>query len=200
MEEDAKRAAKELAKVKEEREGLALQPDVFTRAKLVERKEVSSDTRLYVFELPRKEDGSPGVLGLPVGQHVQIALHFKDQAVMRSYTPVHPVLPHEEDGTIHLLVKTYMPSEGGPFPPGGTVSNYLDCMEDDEEIDIRGPTGGIKYLGHGKFDIDGEEYRFDKVNLVAGGSGLTPHWQLIHTIMSDDSDKTVVSLIDSNRA
>ncbi|KAH9920934.1 uncharacterized protein B0H18DRAFT_1190512 [Fomitopsis serialis] len=199
MEEDARRAAKELAKVKEERKGLALQPDVFTRAKLVERKEVSSDTRLYVFELPRKEDGSPGVLGLPVGQHVQIAVHFKDQAVMRSYTPVHPVLPHEEDGTIHLLVKTYMPSEGGSFPPGGTVSNYLDCMEDDEEIDIRGPTGGIKYLGHGKFDIDGEEYRFDKINLVGGGSGLTPHWQLIHAIMFDDSDKTVVSFIDSNR-
>lgn len=85
---------------------------------------------LYVFELPRKADGSPGVLGLPVGQHVQIAVHFKDQAVLRSYTPVHPVLPHEEDGTIHLLVKTYMPSEDGPFPPGGTVSNYLDCMED----------------------------------------------------------------------
>ena len=45
MEEDAKRAAKELAKVKEERKGLALQPDVFTQAKLVKRKEVSSDTR-----------------------------------------------------------------------------------------------------------------------------------------------------------
>ncbi|TFY58429.1 hypothetical protein EVJ58_g6427 [Rhodofomes roseus] len=196
MEEDAKRAAKELAKVKEERKGLALQPDVFTRAKLVKRKEVSSDTRLYIFELPRKEDGSPGVLGLPVGQHVQIAVHFQDQAVMRSYTPVHPVLPHEEDGTIHLLVKTYMPSEGGPFPPGGTVSNYLDCMDDGEEIDIRGPSGGIKYLGRGKFEIDGEERHFDKVNLVTGGSGLTPHWQLIHAIMSDDSDNTLVSLID----
>ena len=33
-----------------------------------------------------------------------------------------------------------------------------------EEIDIRGPSGGIKYLGHGKFEIDGEEYHFDKVS------------------------------------
>ena len=152
MEEDAKRAAHELAKVKEERKGLALQPDVFTQVKLVKRQEVSSDTRyvlsldtrsdtnippsLYIFELPCKPDGSPGVLGLPVGQHVQISMHFKDQAVLRSYTPVHPVLQHEEDGTIHLLVKTYMPSEGGPFPPGGTVSNYLDCMEDGEWLCI----------------------------------------------------------------
>ena len=45
MREDAVRAAKELAKVKEERKGMALQPDVFTQAKLVKRQEVSSDTR-----------------------------------------------------------------------------------------------------------------------------------------------------------
>ena len=45
MQEDAVRAAKELAKVKEERKGMALQPDVFTQAKLVKRQEVSSDTR-----------------------------------------------------------------------------------------------------------------------------------------------------------
>lgn len=62
---------------------------------------------MYTFELPRKEDGSPGVLGLPVGRHVQISVHFKDQAVLRSYTPTRPVLPSEEDGTFDLLVKTY---------------------------------------------------------------------------------------------
>ncbi len=49
---------------------------------------------------------------------------------MRSYTPTRPVLPEEEDGTFDLLVKTYMPSDGGPFPPGGTISNYLDCMNE----------------------------------------------------------------------
>ncbi len=48
MEEDAVRAAKELAKIKAERHGAALQPDVFTLAKLVARKELSSDTRYVV--------------------------------------------------------------------------------------------------------------------------------------------------------
>lgn len=85
---------------------------------------------MYTFELPRKEDGSPGVLGLPVGRHIQISVHFKDQAVLRSYTPTRPVLPSEEDGTFDLLVKTYLPSTDSPFPPGGTVSNYLDCMKE----------------------------------------------------------------------
>lgn len=68
--------------------------------------------------------------------------------------------------------------------PGGTISNYLDCMEEGElsciqfvciltaksaaspageEIDIRGPSGGITYQGCGDFDIDGEQFHFDKV-------------------------------------
>ena len=86
--------------------------------------------RVYTFEPPKREDGSHGLLGLPVGKHVLIAVHFKDQTVVRSYTPIRPVLPEEEDGTFDLLVKTYLPSDGGQFPPGGTVSNYLDCMEE----------------------------------------------------------------------
>ena len=45
MKEDAARAAKELAKIKAERKSMALQPDLFTQAKLVKRKEVSADTR-----------------------------------------------------------------------------------------------------------------------------------------------------------
>lgn len=48
MEEDAVRAAEELAKIKAERHGAALQPDVFTLAKLVKRKELSSDTRYVI--------------------------------------------------------------------------------------------------------------------------------------------------------
>lgn len=45
MEKDAERAAKALAKVKEERKEFALQPDVFAAAKLVKRKELNEDTR-----------------------------------------------------------------------------------------------------------------------------------------------------------
>ncbi|KAI9062568.1 hypothetical protein FKP32DRAFT_806572 [Trametes sanguinea] len=200
MERDAKRAAKELEVLKATRKGLALQPDVFIAAKLVRRKNVSADSRLYTFELPRHADGSLGKLGLPVGQHIQISLHFKDQAVLRSYTPVRPVLQTEEDGTVDLLVKTYLPNvTGNAAFPGGTISNYLDCMEEGEEIDIRGPCGGIVYHGHGEFEIDGTRCHFDKINLIAGGSGLTPHWQLIHAILSDPRDATTISLIDCNK-
>lgn len=45
IERDAERAAKVLKKVKEERKGLALQPDVYMPAKLVKRVEKNDDTR-----------------------------------------------------------------------------------------------------------------------------------------------------------
>lgn len=45
MEKDAERAAKVLAKIKEERKDFALQPDVFVAARLVKRKELNKDTR-----------------------------------------------------------------------------------------------------------------------------------------------------------
>jgi len=60
---------------------------------------------------------------------------------VRQHTPIKPVLPSEEDGTFQILVKTYFPN-GGPFPPGGTVSNWLDILK---FIDVKGPTGNIEY-------------------------------------------------------
>ena len=45
MEQDAKRAEKALAKIKKEREGFTLQPDMYTRAILVKKKAISKDTR-----------------------------------------------------------------------------------------------------------------------------------------------------------
>ena len=89
-------------------------------------------------------DGKPGKLGLPVCKHVQIASHWRDSVVMRPYTPTRPVLPEEEDGTFDLLIKTYFP-ESSPFPPGGTLGNYLDVMTEGETIDINGERDHVVY-------------------------------------------------------
>jgi nitrate reductase (NAD(P)H) len=79
------------------------------------------------------------------------------------------------------------------------AGNYLDALEEGEYIDINGPTGEIAYKGNGHFDIEGEQYHFDKLNLVAGGSGVTPIWQLIHAVLKNKEDKTEISFIDSNK-
>lgn len=117
--------------------------------------------------------------------------------VIRSYTPVRPILPTEEDGTFQLVVKTYFPNDS---QPGGAISNILDCMPLGEEVEIRGPTGDIVYEGNGKFNIEGEEMNFRRVTLILGGSGITPGYQLICRILLLQGDKTEIRVIDANRS
>lgn len=161
------------------------------------KEEVSSDTRRYTFSLP----SGMRCLGLDTCQHIQLGFHFSDRLVVRPYTPTHPVFESEEDGTFDLLVKTYFPDE---TQPGGTMSNILDCLRPGEEIEVKGPTGEIRYMGRGKFIIDDREFRFRNVSLVLGGSGITPGYQLIARILdspekSKEKDETKLKVIDANK-
>lgn len=51
---------------------------------LIEKEEISHDTRRYRFGLPSEEH----VLGLPVGQHIHLSATIDGDLVIRSYTPV----------------------------------------------------------------------------------------------------------------
>ncbi|KAK1090177.1 hypothetical protein LTR48_008812, partial [Friedmanniomyces endolithicus] len=101
-------------------------------------------------------------------------------------------------GTFDLVVKTYFPS---PQQPGGAMSNILDCVPLGEEVEIRGPTGEITYTGNGVFDISGQEMKFTKINLVLGGSGLTPGYALIARAMLGAGEEGVeVRVVDANKS
>lgn len=194
----AKKAMKEQRerRAKEEQEqdpSFALQKHRWTPVTLKKKEELSDSSCRYTFAFP---DASQK-LNLPPGRHLLLGVHFRDKMVFRSYTPTRPVLPEEEDGTFDLVIKTYYPSERDP---GGTLSNVLDCMREGEQCDVRGPTGEISYVGDGKFDIEGEERHFDTLNLVAGGTGITPHYQLICRILKTEGDKTKINLVYANRS
>lgn len=51
---------------------------------LIEKEEVSHDTRKYRFGLPSNEH----ILGLPVGQHIHLSATINNELVIRPYTPV----------------------------------------------------------------------------------------------------------------
>ncbi len=57
----------------------------------------------YQFKLPENEDGSLGSFKLDIGKHVMLSVYFDNQAVLRAYTPIAPVLPSQEGGTFTLL-------------------------------------------------------------------------------------------------
>ncbi|NXY41186.1 NB5R2 reductase, partial [Ceuthmochares aereus] len=52
--------------------------------RLVEKEEISHDTKKFRFELPSPDH----ILGLPVGQHVYLSAKIDGNLVIRAYTPV----------------------------------------------------------------------------------------------------------------
>ncbi|KAK2789694.1 hypothetical protein FQN53_001450 [Emmonsiellopsis sp. PD_33] len=195
-----KKQSEELAKAKAGEKNLerGIQRHKWTQVHFRKREKISEDTRLYTFALP------PGTksLGLETCQHVQLGFHFNDKLVIRQYTPIRPIFESEADGTFKLAVKTYFPDGK---QPGGTMSNILDCLRENEEVEVKGPTGEIKYFGNGQFKIDGKEHKFDNVTLILGGSGITPGYQLIarilqsHAIAGGKKDPTKIRVIDANK-
>ncbi|KOS23414.1 Nitrate reductase 1 [Escovopsis weberi] len=188
---------------------IVLQKHHWVPAKLLSRKEISSDTRTYTFSLP----GSRALLGLGTCQHVLVGFHLKDRMLVRPYTPTRPLLPHHHDekdetfrhledgdGTFDLTVKTYFPNDS---QPGGAMSNILDCIPLGEEVELRGPTGDIVYTGNGRFVIEGKPRTFRRVSLVLGGSGITPGFALIGRILlsrkhGGGADQTSIRVVDAN--
>lgn len=200
MKKQAEESAKEKASSSQKAPGTILDRHRWNTVRFLRNEQVSQDTRRYTFSLP---EGSKS-LGLATCQHIQLGFHFSDRIVVRSYTPTRPVFEHDEDGTFDLLVKTYFPDKS---QPGGTMSNILDCLRPGEEVEVKGPTGEIKYVGHGKFLIDDRELRAQNVTLVLGGSGITPGYQLIVRILSANKknekggkDNTRLKVVDANKS
>ena len=166
---------------------------------LIEKEEISHDTRKYRFGLPSKEH----ILGLPVGQHIHLSAQINGELVIRSYTPVSS---DDDKGFVDLVVKVYRKNVHPKFPDGGKMTQYLDEMKLGDTIAFRGPSGKLQYLGNGKFSI--KKLRKDppqivnvkKVNMIAGGSGITPMLQLVNEILKRSGDDTQLALLYANQS
>lgn len=166
---------------------------------LIEKEEISHDTRKYRFGLPTKDH----VLGLPVGQHIHLSAMINNELVIRSYTPVSS---DDDKGFVDLVVKVYNKNVHPKFPEGGKMTQHLDGLKLGETIAFRGPSGKLQYLGNGKFSI--KKLRKDppqivnvkKVNLIAGGSGITPMLQLVNEVLKKSGDNTQLALLYANQS
>ncbi|XP_065169603.1 NADH-cytochrome b5 reductase 2 isoform X2 [Atheta coriaria] len=165
---------------------------------LIEKEEVSHDTRRFRFGLPSEKH----VLGLPIGQHIHLLATIDDDLIIRSYTPVSS---DDDHGYVDLVVKIYFKNVHPRFPDGGKMTQYLENLKIGDTIDVRGPSGRLQYLGAGQFSI--KKLRKDpptittakRVNMIAGGTGITPMLQLIRHITKDPSDKTELRLLFANQ-
>ncbi len=155
------------------KERKVLTNEKFQKFPLIEKKKVSHNATLYTFGLPRAKD----ILGLPVGQHIQITSEINGKKVVRSYTPTS--LDEDTKGSFQLLIKVY---------PNGNVSRYVDGLEIGESIEVKGPKGFFTYTPN----------MVSSLSMIAGGTGITPMYQIIKAICNNPDDKTEINLLYAN--
>ncbi|KAK7959956.1 uncharacterized protein PG986_004810 [Apiospora aurea] len=155
-----------------------LHPTAYQTLPLVQKVLVAPNVYRFVFELPSPHD----VVGLPIGQHVSIAGPVGPDGkagVSRSYTPVSN---NSDKGVLELVIRCY--------PDGALTGGYLSKLEVGDEVQFRGPKGAMRY----------RKGLCKRIGMLAGGTGITPMYQLIRAICEDERDTTQVSLVYANRS
>jgi len=104
---------------------------------------------------------------------------WKDQEKpeMRPYTPV---IVNDDEGWVELLVKVY---------PNGVLSSYLTGLKVGDYLEIKGPIPKMKITPNLRKNF----------TMIAGGTGVTPMYQILNKVLEFPEDKTDVTLIISQK-
>eukprot|EP00252_Welwitschia_mirabilis_P015972 TRINITY_DN3540_c0_g1_i1.p1 TRINITY_DN3540_c0_g1~~TRINITY_DN3540_c0_g1_i1.p1 ORF type:complete len:283 (+),score=57.13 TRINITY_DN3540_c0_g1_i1:95-943(+) len=150
-----------------------LDPEKWKEFKLVKRTQLSHNVARFRFALPTPTS----ILGLPIGQHISCKGHDAEgQEVIKPYTPI---TLDSDLGFFELVIKMY---------PQGRMSHHFRNLKEGEYLAVKGPKGRFKYK-------PGEVRAF---GMLAGGSGITPMYQVARAILENPNDKTNVLLIYGN--
>lgn len=150
-----------------------LDPEKFKEFKLAKRTQLNHNVAKFRFELPTPTS----VLGLPVGHHIRCrGRDDKGEEVIKPYTPI---TLDSDVGHFDLVVKMY---------PNGRMSHHFLGMREGDYLAVKGPTGRFQYRPN---QVRG-------LGMIAGGSGITPMFQVIRAILENPRDKTEASLIYAN--
>jgi nitrate reductase (NAD(P)H) len=76
----------------------------------------------------------------------------------------------------------------------------LDSMPIGSSLDIKGPLGHIEYTGRGNFMVHGKHKFAKRLAMLAGGSGITPIYQVVQAILKDPEDLTEMHVVYANRS
>ncbi|WFD01527.1 cytochrome-b5 reductase [Malassezia obtusa] len=157
---------------------VALSSQEFRPLKLKEVKPYNHDSSVYVFELPdNKLSGLFVASCLAVRGANDEPKDDKGKPVIRPYTPI---CPPDTRGEIDLLIKHY---------PEGKMTQYLKTLKPGDELLFKGPNPKFEYKPN----------QFEQIGMIAGGSGVTPIWQIVQQIANNPEDKTKVTVLYGNK-
>lgn len=183
-----------------------LDPRTWKKAILTSKKTISWDTRIFTFQL----DHDSQTLGLPIGQHLMMRLRdpVTREAIIRSYTPISSP---SQCGSMEILVKIYFPRPAagpsggavGEGERGGKMSLALDSLPLGHFVDFKGPIGKFTYLGPGLVSLNSQPppplSLIKTFYMICAGSGITPIFQVLRSILLNPSDTTQCLVLDGNR-
>ncbi|KAJ7462673.1 ferredoxin reductase-like C-terminal NADP-linked domain-containing protein [Mycena galericulata] len=149
-----------------------LNPKIWQEFPLEKKIQISPNTAIYRFSLPRAND----ILGLPVGKHISVSAEINGKDVTRSYTPISS---DDQKGSFDLLIKSY---------EKGNISRHFSLLKLGNNIRVKGPKGTFDYTP----GLAGA------LGMIAGGSGITPMYQIVNAILKNPADRTALSLIYAN--
>jgi cytochrome-b5 reductase len=156
----------------EKREEFAFQPDRYIPFPLISMESITHNVKKLRFALPRKDQ----LTGLKVASYISARANINGKEVMKSYTPTSTP---EERGYFDLWVKVY---------PDGVMSRHLGSLKVGDMLEVRGPIMKFLYVPNMKKEL----------GLIAGGTGLTPMYQLIRKVLDNPEDRTKISFLFAN--
>lgn len=142
--------------------------------RLTETEYISPNTKRLRFALPSEDHVS--------GLKIASCLLTKYKGPNDQKPTIRPYTPTSDEGQrgyMDLIVKKY---EGGP------MSTHLHDMNVDQMLAFKGPL--LKY--------EWTPNKHDHITLIAGGTGITPMYQLMRAIFSNPEDKTKVTVVFGN--
>jgi len=150
--------------------------------KIAAKEEVGKGAVLLALQLPSPSS----VLYIPPGGHVNVRSPLAASTLsanVRSYTPVTLRGSERRVGYLHLLVRKVATGALSPI--------LCDQLAVGQSVGVEGPfSSGFTY----------ESNLYEEVGLVAGGSGIAPMINVIHTALTDPYDRTKITLLYSCRA
>ncbi|GLC37383.1 hypothetical protein PLESTB_001593200 [Pleodorina starrii] len=150
-----------------------LDPNEFKPLPLTEKTFITHNTVRLRFGLPTTDQR----LGLPVGQHITFLAKGDDgKDIYRPYTPVSD---DDQLGSVDFVIKIY---------PQGKMSQVIAKMEVGDTMLMKGPKGRFTYTPN----------MVEHFGMLAGGTGITPMFQVVNAVLKDPKDRTKVTLLYGN--
>lgn len=152
---------------------LPIDPKEFREFPLVNVYDESPDTKVLRFAFP---DGMQ-TSGMKLTSFVLLKYTDADgKAVVRPYTPISRL---DQRGYMEILVKCYK---------GSKMGTHLHSMKLGHTIEIKGPFEKLPY----------QPGQYQKIGMLAAGSGITPMFQLLREALKEASPPEV-SLVYANK-